>query len=149
MLRGDAKKRAAVALVLVLSGALVSGPHAAVWANVIARKHDPVGAPCGWIGVQVKPMTAAVADSLGMTEPYGAIFDRPEAGSPAADAGIEAGDVITAVNDTPLMNFSDFAPAIAALAPGTPVYLRSLRNREAIEFTLTVEAGSCTLQRLP
>jgi S1-C subfamily serine protease len=37
---------------------------------------------CAWIGVEVAPMTAPVANSLGMAVPYGAIFDRPEAGSP-------------------------------------------------------------------
>jgi hypothetical protein len=48
---------------------------------------------CGWIGVQVSPMTLAFADSLGMAVIYGAIFDQPEPGGPAADGGIEAGDV--------------------------------------------------------
>jgi S1-C subfamily serine protease len=52
---------------------------------------------CGWMGVQVSPMTSAFAESLGMAEPYGAIFDRPEPGSPAATAGIEQGDVRTAL----------------------------------------------------
>jgi hypothetical protein len=35
---------------------------------------------CGWIGVQVTPMTQAFADSLGMAEAYGAIFGQPEPG---------------------------------------------------------------------
>jgi membrane-associated protease RseP (regulator of RpoE activity) len=64
---------------------------------------------CGWMGVAVSPMTAAFAQSLGMAEPYGAIFDRPEPGSPAATAGIEQGDVLTAINGSPLMRSSDFA----------------------------------------
>ena len=72
-----------------------------------ARQRDAV---CGWIGVKVGPMTRAFADSLGMAEPYGAIFDQPEAGSPAATAGIQAGDVITAINGSPVMRSSDFAP---------------------------------------
>jgi membrane-associated protease RseP (regulator of RpoE activity) len=43
-----------------------------------------------------------------MAEPYGAIFDQPEAGGPTAAAGIEQGDVLTAINDSPLMRASDF-----------------------------------------
>jgi hypothetical protein len=39
---------------------------------------------CGWIGVQVKPITAAFANSLGMAEPYGAIFDQPELWQPGS-----------------------------------------------------------------
>ena len=41
---------------------------------------------CGWMGVEVRPMTAAFAASLGMAVPYGAISDQPEPGSPAGAA---------------------------------------------------------------
>jgi len=64
---------------------------------------------CAWIGVGVSPMTAPVANSLGMAVPYGAILERPDAGSPAAKAGIEAGDVITTINGSPLGSPRDFA----------------------------------------
>jgi S1-C subfamily serine protease len=58
---------------------------------------------CGWIGVQVTPMTQAFADSLGMAETYGAIFGQPEPGGPAANAGSEAGDVVTSINGSPII----------------------------------------------
>ena len=91
-------------------------------------------------------MTVPVADSLGMTEPYGAIFDRPESGSPAANAGIEAGDVIT-FNGTPLMNWHAFATTIAAISPGTVVYLSTSRNDESKEINLTLGSGTCPPER--
>jgi len=51
-----------------------------VW-PLAAYAEPPVTlAACGWIGVQVSPMTRAFADSLATVEPYGAIFDQPEAG---------------------------------------------------------------------
>src|SRR6516164_2075516 len=72
-------------------------------AEKIDVAHHEVELPvCGWIGVKVSPMTKPFAESLGMTELYGAIFDQPRPGSPAAQANIELGDVITAVNGTPL-----------------------------------------------
>jgi serine protease Do len=98
---------------------------------------------CGWIGVQVSPMTAAFAESLGMAEPYGAIFDRPEPGSPAANAGIEQGDVLTAVNGSPLMRSSDFAGIISMMAPSTSVYLDTSRNGEAMQVKLTLGSAQC------
>jgi serine protease Do len=91
-------------------------------------------------------MTVPVADSLGMTVPYGAIFDRPETGSPAATAGIEAGDVITAINGTPLTNWRDLA-TIAAFSPGTVIYLSTSRNGEPMEINLTLGSGSCARKR--
>ena len=93
---------------------------------------------CGWMGVDVRPITAAFATSLGMAVPYGAIFDQPEPGSPAAKAHIEQGDVLTAINGSPLMRSSDFAGIISKMAPGTTVYLATWRNGEARQITLTL-----------
>ena len=83
-------------------------------------------------------MTAAFAASLGMAVPYGAIFDQPEPGSPAANAHIAQGDVLTAINGSPLMRSSDFAGIISTMAPGTTVYLATWRNGEARQITLTL-----------
>src|SRR6516165_8097660 len=88
-------------------------------------------------------MTAPVANSLGMAVPYGAIFDRPEAGSPAAKAGIEAGDVIITINGSPLGSPRDFATTIAAMAPGTNIYLRTYRNRQPMSISLILGRGKC------
>jgi serine protease Do len=68
---------------------------------------------CGWAGVQVSPMIGPVADILGRARSYGAIFNQPEPGGPAAKAGIEAGDVLTAMNGVPLEKSSDFAEIAA------------------------------------
>jgi membrane-associated protease RseP (regulator of RpoE activity) len=98
---------------------------------------------CGWIGVQVSPMTLAFADSLGMVEPYGAIFNQPEPGSPAANAGIEAGDVVTTINGSALKGSSDFLPIISAMGPGSMVYLSTFRNGEMIEVRLVLGSSIC------
>ena len=98
---------------------------------------------CGWIGVGVRPMTAAFAESLGMAQPYGAIFDQPEPDSPAADAHIEQGDVLTSINGAPLSRASDFTGIISAMAPGTTVYLATWRDGEARQVTLTLGSAPC------
>jgi predicted metalloprotease with PDZ domain len=102
---------------------------------------------CGWMGVEVRPMTAAFAASLGMAVPYGAIFDQPEMGSPAAKAHIEQGDVLTAINGSPLMRSSDFAGIISKMAPGTTVYVATWRNGEARQITLTLGSAAPVLDR--
>jgi serine protease Do len=113
-------------------------------AETSVAQQQPEGvSSCGRIGVQVRPMTAAFAESLGMTEIYGAIFDRPEPGSPAASAGIEAGDVLTAINGTRLVHASDFARLISAIAPGTTVYLDTWRDRQAMQVKVILGSIGC------
>ena len=99
--------------------------------------------PCGWIGVAVSPMTSAFATSLGMAQPYGAIFEQPEPGSPAAHAGIQAGDVIVAVNGTIIEKASDFATMIAAMAPETTVHLATYRDGLSMELDVMLGSGKC------
>jgi hypothetical protein len=98
---------------------------------------------CGWMGVQVRPMTGAFAASLGMAVPYGAIFDGPEPGSPAVNAGIQAGDVLTSINGSPVMLSGDVPAIISAMAPGSVVYLNTFRNRQMIKVSLVLGSGNC------
>ena len=62
-----------------------------------------------WLGVQVQPVTADIADSLGMKKAAGALVAEPKPDTPAAKAGIEAGDVITAVNGNAIKDARDLA----------------------------------------
>ena len=117
--------------------------HACVAHATVVQQVQKNNDFCGWMGVQVSPMTAAFAESLGMAEPYGAIFDRPEPGSPAATAGIEQGDVLTAINGSPLMRSSDFAGIISMMAPGTSVYLNTSRDGETREVSLMLGSTQC------
>ena len=102
---------------------------------------------CGWMGVAVSPMTAAFAESLGMAVPYGAIFDQPEPGSPAANAHIEQGDVLTAINGSPLMRSSDFVEIISMMAPSTSVYLDTWRSGEFMQVTVILGSSECPQPR--
>jgi serine protease Do len=92
----------------------------------------------GWMGVQVQPVTPGIADSLGMKKVEGAIVDEPQAGSPAARAGIKAGDVVTSVNGMAVTDSSDLARKIASIAPGTSIKLGLWRNGEETNTTLTL-----------
>jgi serine protease Do len=92
----------------------------------------------GWMGVQVQPVTAAIADSLGMSKPEGAIVAEPQAGSPAARAGIKAGDVITSVNGMPMKDSRDLARTIAGMAPGSSVKLGMWRNGQETNVTMSL-----------
>lgn len=48
----------------------------------------------GWLGVLVKPVTAELAQNLGLPQPHGALVTEVKAGSPAARSTLRTGDVI-------------------------------------------------------
>ncbi|OKO85203.1 serine peptidase [Bradyrhizobium sp. NAS80.1] len=112
---------------------------------VVAQLKDKGAVTRGWLGVQVQPVTAEIADSLGLKEARGAIVDNPQDGSPAAKAGIEAGDVITAVNGTAIKDSRDLARTIATLAPGTSVKLDVVHKGDS--KTVTVALGELPNER--
>jgi serine protease Do len=92
----------------------------------------------GWLGVQIQPVTAGIADSLGLKTAEGAMVDEPQSGSPAAKAGIKSGDVITAVNGTPVKDARDLARTIGMMAPDTTVNLGIVRQGEQKTVSLTL-----------
>lgn len=128
------RRREFVALVACAVGA---------WPLAAKAQHSAPQQSCGWIGVQVSPMTRAFADRLGMTELYGGIFKQPKPGSPAAHAKIEAGDVITAIDGTTLKTWSDFATTISMTSPGTVVHLTTYRDGQMIEAKATLGSSVC------
>jgi len=92
----------------------------------------------GWLGVQAQPVTTGIADSLGMKKAEGAMVDEPQNGSPAAKSGVQSGDVITALNGTPVKDSRDLSRKVAALAPGRSVELDILRNGKSKTLTITL-----------
>ena len=92
----------------------------------------------GWLGVQIQPVTATIADSLGLKKAEGALVAEPQDGSPAAKAGILSGDVITAVNGTPVKDARDLARTIGTIAPNATVKLDLIRGGQAKTISLTL-----------
>ena len=90
---------------------------------VVAQLKDHGSVTRGWIGVQIQPVTADVADSLGLKKAEGALVAEAQANSPAAKAGIASGDVITSVNGDAIKDARELAKKIGALAPGATAHL--------------------------
>jgi serine protease Do len=105
---------------------------------VVAQLKDQGYVTRGWLGVQVQPVTAEIADSLGMKQARGALVDSPQDGSPAAKAGIKAGDVITAVDGKEVKDSRALARTISTLAPGSSVKLDVLHNGQSKTIDLTL-----------
>jgi serine protease Do len=105
---------------------------------VVAQLKDHGAVTRGWIGVQIQPVTGEIADGLGMKNARGALVAEPQSGSPAAKAGIKAGDVIVSVNGEAVNDARTLARRISAMAPGTQVKLGVIRNGREDSLTLTL-----------
>jgi serine protease Do len=106
--------------------------------TVIAQLKDKGSVSRGWIGVQIQPVTADIADSLGLKKAEGALVAEPQASGPAAKAGIESGDVITAVNGETVKDARELARTIGGLAPGNSVKLDVLHKGQNKVVNLTL-----------
>jgi len=91
-----------------------------------------------WLGVQIQPVTAEIADSLGLKKAEGAIVAQPQADSPASKAGIVAGDVITEIDGKAIKDSRELARKVGMMAPGTKIKVTLARKGEIKTLTLTL-----------
>lgn len=82
----------------------------------------------GMLGVTIQSVTADLASSMSLPAARGAIVTGVQTGGPAEKAGIKRGDVITAVNNQPVVDNNSLRNQVAGMAPGSNVTLTVLRN---------------------
>ncbi|MEG6510073.1 Do family serine endopeptidase [Methyloligella sp. 2.7D] len=93
----------------------------------------------GWLGVVIQNVNDDIADGIGLADAKGALVSKVSEDGPAADDGVEAGDVITAVDGEEVKDSRDLARKIAELHPDTKVKLSV--NRYGDEKEITVKLG--------
>ena len=93
----------------------------------------------GFLGVTVQPVTPALAQSFGLKRSKGALVASVTPGSPAAEAGLEPGDIILAFNDEALSDAGDLPPLVGNTDVGDKAKVRVLRDGK--ERTLNMVIG--------
>lgn len=83
---------------------------------------------------------AAEPGFLGVSTVEGAPVVAVAPGSPAQQAGLRAGDVVTAVNDLPVTTSTAFSKLLEALPEGTTVRLKLIRDGKLQELTARLSA---------
>ncbi len=106
--------------------------------SVVAQLKDRGSVSRGWIGVQIQPVTAEIAESLGLKKTEGALVAEAQSGGPAAKAGIPSGSVITSVNGDAVRDARDLAKKIGTMAPGATVKLGVIEKGSEKTVTLTL-----------
>lgn len=91
-----------------------------------------------YIGVQPATLTPEIARLLGMNRTSGVVVMQVETPSPAAEAGIQPGDIITSFNGRDTATAEELIAALRGLKPGDRVQLTVLRGDKTQEITVTV-----------
>jgi serine protease Do len=92
----------------------------------------------GYLGVDMQNLDENLASKFKLAGTAGALVKSVEPKSPAANAGMEAGDVITAVNGKMVDNPNELRMTVGALVPGTKVELLYLRDGEKKKAEVTL-----------
>lgn len=82
----------------------------------------------GWLGVGIQDVDENLAESFGLKNALGVLITGVNESSPAEDAGIMEGDVITKVNSDKVRNSAELRNKIAMIAPGDVVKLLVIRD---------------------
>ncbi|EZQ13740.1 serine endoprotease DegQ [Halopseudomonas bauzanensis] len=97
----------------------------------------------GRIGVSIQDLTPDLAEALGIDASFGAVVASVEDGSPAEQAGIQAGDIIVAVDGREISGSADLRNRIGLSPAGSRVEIVYLRDgvRQTVAMTVNGESG--------
>lgn len=106
----------------------------------------PQRGPRARLGVTLAPLTDQLASYFGVTD--GVLVSAVQAGSPAAQAGLRAGDVITAIEGRTMRSPGDVAASVRMPARGSTLDVRLVRDRKEMSVKVTIADGQPAPARL-
>ena len=92
----------------------------------------------GWLGVLIQDVNKELAESFGMEKPMGAVVLRVLDDTPAKQAGIEVGDVITHFNGKEITRSSELPLAVGSATIGSKVKARIIRDGKQKRVTVKI-----------
>jgi len=92
----------------------------------------------GWLGVTIQPLTAELARGFDVADGAGALVAAVQDGSPAARAGIKAGDIITRYDGQKVATSADLPRLVAATAVGRQVPVTAVREGKPVALNVTI-----------
>jgi len=94
----------------------------------------------GWVGVAVQELTPELTESFNLDNIQGVLISEVVRGSPADQAGVHAGDILTMIDNKQLLtDSSSMLETISSLPPGEVVVFKLLRNQR--EVVVDVKVG--------
>jgi serine protease DegQ len=103
----------------------------------------------GWIGVEAQEITPEIAESFRLTSTNGVLIAGVLRGGPADRAGLQPGDVLTAIEGRPVKDPNAMLNLVAALVPGKPAAIQLRRDNKDLEIKVAVGKRPAVQQRRP
>ncbi len=94
--------------------------------------------PSAYLGVDTATVTAQIQADYGLAAGYGALVDQVVSGSPAAQSGIEPGDVIVAFRGARITTSSALSIALQSAKPGETVKITVLRGTQELLLSVVL-----------
>jgi serine protease Do len=92
----------------------------------------------GWLGIYVQRVTPAIAGSMGLPGPRGALVAEVLASGPARSAGLKRGDVIVAYDGHPIDDSRQLPLMVGHTALGHSATLSVIRDRKSLQVPVTI-----------
>lgn len=108
--------------------------------DVIDQLRDGGQVKRGWLGVSIQNVDKNLAEGFGLDRPRGALVVDVVADSPAADAGLESGDVIVTFGGETIETSAQLPHVVGLVKPDSKVEVGVMRDGGMM--TLTVEVGA-------
>jgi serine protease Do len=102
-----------------------------------------------YMGILPQEVSPAIADAFGLRQPSGVLVGNVEAGSPAAKAGIQRGDILLAMNGKPITDLGQFRIDIGLMRPGSQVQFLVFRNGAERQIAVTLAEMPASEQAAP
>ncbi|MCW8126348.1 Do family serine endopeptidase [Microbulbifer halophilus] len=106
--------------------------------DVVAQLKEKGQVDRGWLGVGIQDVDLNLARAMGLGKPHGALVAQVEAGAPAAEAGILAGDIITRFDGHKILEQGDLPHMVGRTRPGSTVTVDLMRKGERKKVQVTV-----------
>jgi serine protease Do/serine protease DegQ len=98
----------------------------------------------GRLGVMIQDLTPDIVEALQLDVQSGAVVSRVEPGSPAAEAGIKAGDIILSLDGRPVDGSADLRNTIGLTRAGAAVKIGLLRDNRRLTVDAKVSESATT-----
>src|SRR5437773_3783530 len=92
----------------------------------------------GYLGVSIQDITPDLATAMKLGKTHGALISGVDPKGPAAQGGLQSGDVIVEANGKPIEDSRELRLMVSSMAPGSQIIMRVLHNGQTRTVTLTL-----------